>query len=537
VSICINPHCPTPNHPTNSQNRFCQSCGTTLLLSNRYRGTKLISDSSGFGIIYSAVDNTGTAKILKVLKGNLNNHGKAVELFEKEAEVLSRLTHPGIPKVYGYFTVTPGNSSGGETPLLRCIVMEKIDGLNLDEWMQQRQHQPLTQSLALEWMQQITEILHLVHQQQYFHRDIKPPNIMRRENGQLVLIDFGTAREVTTTYLVKVGGAQHRVTGVVTAGYTPQEQINGKAVPQSDFYALGRTFVFLLTGKEPTDFEEDPRTGQLLWRRSAATVSKHLADLIDDLMQPFPGNRPKNTDEILKRLDNVSRKLHPSTPPPIPPQSQQNLNPPPQPPPLRRQPSQSQRKWLVRGAVIYIGVQTGSLFFLNQHSLPQKNFSNSTSPPPINSSPPVSYSRLRTLLAAGKWKEADRETTSVIREVAGRGKEGWFDANSLRNFPKDDLRTIEQLWLKYSKNRFGFSVQKKIRLYRGGEIDGEYDWDTYVKVADAVGWRKRGRWLYYSDLTFNTSAPAGHLPTLDGWWGNCRVVECSMFFDLFFSIL
>ena len=89
---------------------------------------------------------------------------------------------------------------------------------------------------------------------------------MCKPNGQLVLIDFGTAREVSATYFAKVGQGGN-VTGIVSPGYTPPEQTNGKAVPQSDFFALGRTFVYLLTGKPPTAFPENPRTGRLMWRK------------------------------------------------------------------------------------------------------------------------------------------------------------------------------------------------------------------------------------------------------------------------------
>ena len=80
------------------------------------------------------------------------------------------------------------------------------------------------------------------------------------------------------------------------------------------------------------------------------------------------------------------------------------------------------------------------------------------------------------------------------------------------------------MWLKYSQNRFGFSVQKKIWVDNGGKLDGSYDWDTFCKLGDydydtflklgeKVGWRKGGEQLNYSELTFNnTNAPRGHLP-------------------------
>ncbi|MEA5527802.1 RDD family protein, partial [Nodularia spumigena] len=80
------------------------------------------------------------------------------------------------------------------------------------------------------------------------------------------------------------------------------EQINGKAVPQSDFFALGRTFVYLLTGKSPDSFSEDSRNGELIWRDHAAGISPKLVQLIDYLMAPFPGNRPPDTQEILQKL-------------------------------------------------------------------------------------------------------------------------------------------------------------------------------------------------------------------------------------------
>ena len=123
----------------------------------------------------------------------------------------------------------------------------------------------------------------------------------------------------------------------------------------------------------------------------------------------------------------------------------------------------------------------------------------------------VDYSCLRDLLAAGKWQEADGETLKMMLKAARREKEGWFTKESIENFPCDDLRTIDQLWVKYSQGRFGFSVQKKIWLEVGGKVDDE----TECKLGDRVGWRKGGSWLNESDLTFNKQAPTAHLP----WWG------------------
>ncbi len=299
MSYCINPKCPERQNPDDLEH--CQACGTQLLIKEQYRVVKPLRplNERRHTEVFE-VDDGSTPKVLKVLKSR-----KWVHLFEREARTLQRLKHPGIPKVEpdGYFIFTPCN--GPEE--LHCLVMEKIEGQNLDQWLEK--HGSISQELALKWLRQLAEILDRVHQNELFHRDIKLSNIMLRPDGQLVLIDFGTVREVTDTYLAKVGGGRE-ITAVVSPGYTPLEQVNGKAVPQSDFYALGRTFVYLLTGKHPIEFPEDAQTGKLTWQDSAPQVSKPLADLIDNLMAPFPGRRPQNTQVILQRLANIEDTWH-----------------------------------------------------------------------------------------------------------------------------------------------------------------------------------------------------------------------------------
>ena len=297
VSYCLNPKCPNPSDQANSGKSACIHCGSELLLQGRYRLVTPLGNG-GFGRTFE-VDDNGARKVLKVL---LKEHPKAVELFKQEADVLVRLRHPGIPKVDrdGYFTFTPAHG----TEFFHCLVMEKIAGANLQDWLKHR-GRPISQEQALNWLKQLSEILDQVHRLNYFHRDIKPHNIMCKPNGQLVLIDFGTAREVSATYFAKVGQGQN-VTGIVSPGYTPPEQTNGKAVPQSDFFALGRTFVYLLTGKPPTAFPENPRTGRLMWRKGAPQVSDTLANVIDYLMAPFPGNRPQSPQMVLQCLEEIN---------------------------------------------------------------------------------------------------------------------------------------------------------------------------------------------------------------------------------------
>lgn len=124
------------------------------------------------------------------------------------------------------------------------------------------------------------------------------------------------------------------------------------------------------------------------------------------------------------------------------------------------------------------------------------------------------YTRLRDLLKAEKWQEADQETADRMCEVAGRLEEGWLDYNNIQEFSCLDLKNIDRLWVKYSNGRFGFSVQKRIYLKCGCKPDGSYqNYQLWKRFGDAVGWRVEEEWIYYFvSLIFNTSAPLGHLP-------------------------
>ena len=300
MSLCINPSCPNPQNLHTQL--FCQSCGSELLLEGRYRVIRELG-SGGFGKTYEVSSHEDSIKVLKVL---IKNHSKYIELFQREAQVLIQLNHPGIPKVEpdGYFTFSPYNS---QEPL-HCLVMEKIEGLDLYQYLTTK-GSVIKEKRAIQWLLQIAKILQEVHKQNFFHRDIKPSNIMLRSNGQLVLIDFGTAREITSTYMAKQNAGA--VTGIISAGYTPFEQMYGQASPQSDFFALARTFVFLLTGKDPSEFY-DLNTNQLRWREIASDVSPQFADFLDYMMARSPNDRPQTAEVICQNLQEIYRVLYPS---------------------------------------------------------------------------------------------------------------------------------------------------------------------------------------------------------------------------------
>lgn len=287
MSLCINPSCADPQ--SSDDHLFCASCGSELLLEGRYRVLSL-RGQGGFGKTYEVSDLESSSKILKILTDNYPKH---VELFQREANLLSQLNHPGIPKVEpnSYFTFYPRN---WKEPL-HCLVMEKIVGLDLQDYLRQRGH-PIDEKLAVQWLKQVLKILQVVHQQQVLHRDIKPSNIMLKANGNICLVDFGTARSVTNVTNTQQGG-----TRVVSSFYTPREQIHGQAVPQSDFFALGRTFVYLVTGKELSQFY-DGSTDKFEWRSTAINISPRFSNLLDWLMAPVASQRPANAEVVLQQL-------------------------------------------------------------------------------------------------------------------------------------------------------------------------------------------------------------------------------------------
>ncbi|WP_053537581.1 GUN4 domain-containing protein [Anabaena sp. WA102] len=150
-------------------------------------------------------------------------------------------------------------------------------------------------------------------------------------------------------------------------------------------------------------------------------------------------------------------------------------------------------------------------------------------PSPRTESTPVTFQKLEAFLKAGKWRDADLETWELMQKLT-KGEEyeithedGNFPRQELRKI-RQELRKMDQLWVKHSKGKFGFSVQKQIWLDLGGKLDGEPDWDTYVKLGSRVGWRKNNEWLSYDSHTFSKNAPPqGHLPRVVVWGWESKV--------------
>ncbi len=143
------------------------------------------------------------------------------------------------------------------------------------------------------------------------------------------------------------------------------------------------------------------------------------------------------------------------------------------------------------------------------------------SSPPISNTTGVNYAKLRDLLAAGEWKEADLETSRAMIQAANKVEEGWLTTEDIDNFPCEDLRIIDQLWRESSQGKFGLSVQKEI-----WQSNGSPDWNSpaenWRKFYIEIGWKKEESgiesgygYVMYNDLGgFKDvkSAKRGNLP-------------------------
>jgi serine/threonine-protein kinase len=221
------------------------------LASGEYR-IKQPLGQGGFGITYQGIDtrlNRAVAvkeffpegcwregsTVVSAGRWNLDTYSNAKQKFLLEGQTLGQFHHPGIVQVFYYF----------EENNTAYMVMEYLQGKTLAEFLKQRKGK-LSEAKALEYIAKVGEALEILHQAQFLHRDIKPDNIMLADDGRVVLIDFGAARDFTTS-------STARYTTMLTPGYAPLEQY-GRSLKYgafTDIYALGSTLYHLLTGEAP----------------------------------------------------------------------------------------------------------------------------------------------------------------------------------------------------------------------------------------------------------------------------------------------
>ncbi len=229
-----------PAAPGNASPSNTLAPGT--LLASRYQIEELIA-TGGMGAVYRARDRRFRAVVRRCAVkemfdaiADIHVRQRAVEHFEREANLLASLDHQAIPKVFDYFTE-------GER---HYLVYEFVDGQDLARVLYQRSR-PLTPERVVDWAIQLTHVLEGLHRNEppIVFRDLKPSNVMLRPDGHIVLVDFGIAKHFQPA---------HRGTMIGTEGYAPPEQYEGMADPQVDIYALGASMHQLLTNTDPQEF-------------------------------------------------------------------------------------------------------------------------------------------------------------------------------------------------------------------------------------------------------------------------------------------
>ena len=219
---------------------------------------------------------------------NVQQFEEQREKFKKEARRLRKLKNEHIVKVHDLF----------EENGTAYYVMDYIEGESLTERIK-RTGAPLTEAEVKGILSQILEALKEVHQNEIWHLDLKPGNIMIDKSGNAFLIDFGASKQI------RANGSMTTSTALCyTPGYAPNEQIGqmyDRFGPWTDIYALGATIYNLLTNKKPPmaiDIEEDEE-GAFDFSNS---ISEDMRKLVVWMMQPKRKARPQRVEEILLKL-------------------------------------------------------------------------------------------------------------------------------------------------------------------------------------------------------------------------------------------
>ena len=255
------------------------------IFEERYRIDRIIG-KGGMGKVYLAYDITDQSRW--AIKEQVIT-SKNRKLLMREAEIMSKLTHPALPilrlqKVIGDKLY---------------LVMEYIDGQTLESVM--KKEAPIEQVRVIDWFTQVCEILVYLHGMEtpIVYRDLKPSNIMVEESGRVRLIDFGIAQEYT-------GEATKAEVAALTRGYAAPEQYSRKYLldVRTDIYALGVTMHYILTGKNP----QDPPHIFEPARKLRPDASAAIEEILLKCLQPNPDDRYRNASLLLQDLKHIQEK-------------------------------------------------------------------------------------------------------------------------------------------------------------------------------------------------------------------------------------
>ena len=205
---------------------------------------------------------------------------KSLELFQRESQLLSKIEHPRIAKVFDYF-VENGR---------HYMLLEYIEGRNLRTFI--HQEGPQSELIVKDWAQQLAKILEYLHRLEppIIHRDLTPSNLILEKDGGITLIDFGAAN-------LFIGTATGTIVG--KSAYIPMEQFKGKANPSSDIYALGSCLYYALTGKDPDPFSQSSPIS------SGIEISETFDSLIQSCTKVNFEGRVQDAPTLIKELEQI----------------------------------------------------------------------------------------------------------------------------------------------------------------------------------------------------------------------------------------
>ena len=331
------------------------------LLHNRYEIQEILG-RGGFAVTYRAIDTeTGEECAIKCLSFRKIEEWKTWELFEREARILKNLNHPKIPRYIDFFT----QETGQDAELY--LVQAYVAGKSLAQLVPEGRH--FSEVEALKLALKLCDLLDYLHglSPPIVHRDIKPGNILLDVEDRLSLIDFGAVKDTLLSGSSQSSGAP---TVVGTYGYMPFEQLEGRALPQSDLYALGMTLVYILSHKEPTDIE---KSGLELDFEPHVNISADFAAIIKKLIAPDWQRRYQSAVEVKADLERLEQKR------PV----RQNAES------VQRRPPVQRRLTMLAAIMVALGVLVFWFFQTDSSRLPPPPAAQADDVPALNENAPI----------------------------------------------------------------------------------------------------------------------------------------------------
>lgn len=257
------------------------------LLDGKY---KILSEigHGGMSVVYMALNEKAnkTWAVKEIRKDGKMDFNTVRQGLVAEIETLKKLKHPNLPSVIDVI----------EDKDTFIIVMDYIEGNSLDKALKEHGAQP--QEYVIEWAKQLCDVLGYLHScdPPIIYRDMKPANIMLKPDGNIALIDFGTAK----TYEIDLG----ETTGIGTIGYAAPEQYIGSGLgrtdARTDIYCLGITLYHLLTGIDPCE--------TVISDRSIRAVNPSLSPGLDEIIikctNQQPDDRYQSCTELLYAIEH-----------------------------------------------------------------------------------------------------------------------------------------------------------------------------------------------------------------------------------------